>query len=318
LEVITASIPSVDTNPKTLDIDAPSSVESGDIFTVIITDQETGSPIQYASVILAGSGAITTDVNGEATLTASEVTTDLDYTISASADGYNQKTTTIRVINVPVVPMLFISPSTIVVEINTTFQITISSETGLHLTGAKIEFNNNFYTILLDGQVTLSAPLSEGDYLLIASYSGYISASKNVKVIKIEDIKAFADETTVEENTKFSVKVETDDGDPIINAKVYLEEDPSVEAYTDEYGNAWLTAPEGKDSDDGSFNVVVEKGTTFGETVSDSLTFKIGSSAGGSGQSVDGNPSDDNSAPGFEIILLFLSLILVFFIRKKS
>lgn len=84
-----------------LDINVDATVDEGDIFCVIVTDAVIGTPVEGAYVEMEGIATMMSDGNGQAMFEAPSVSSDTDYIITATKEGYLSDSSIIKVINLP-------------------------------------------------------------------------------------------------------------------------------------------------------------------------------------------------------------------------
>ncbi len=155
-------------------LDAPSQANENEVFTVTIRNgTATGAGIVGASVKF-NRETKTTDSSGQVTFTAPAVTSDREYTIVATKEGYAEDTATIIVLNKP--KLIIVSPS----EANTgsTFNVVIADNAGNSVIGATVTFNTKIYTTGAQGIATLTAPSEEGKYTIAATFTGFTDADE--------------------------------------------------------------------------------------------------------------------------------------------
>ena len=68
----------------------------------------------------------------------------------------------------------------------TKFKVIVTDDTGRSITGALITFNGKEYQTTSDG-VELTTPNEEKTYEITASFTGYESVSKSVKVTEVKE-----------------------------------------------------------------------------------------------------------------------------------
>jgi len=162
---------------KTMEIstDVPA-VDEGATFTV--EAKSGGALITDATVTITFAGATYTTTTGTTTpITAPAVKASLDYTITATAEGYSDDTATIKVLNVP---KLTIIPPSGKVYGTKEFTVVVAEDSGNAVIGAKVTFNGADYYTGAGGSVTLTAPdvkETSKDYTLTATFTGFESAS---------------------------------------------------------------------------------------------------------------------------------------------
>jgi len=90
-----------------LSVSVPAQVDEGDDFTVTVTEETSGDPVEGATVTVTGIGSGTTLADGTVDFTAPMITSDRTLTITATKGGYAPDTAkSITVVNRP---MLFIN-----------------------------------------------------------------------------------------------------------------------------------------------------------------------------------------------------------------
>jgi hypothetical protein len=153
------------------------SVDEGKTFTVTAKDAS-GKLITGTTVTFTFNGQTWPTTTGSATLTAPSVTTSLTYPITATAGGYTSPSTTIMVINVP---MLMIIPAA---DVSGTqkFTITVANlDNGVGVAGAAVTFNGKTYYSGANGVCELTAPdvkdSAGQDFTITASFTGFADAT---------------------------------------------------------------------------------------------------------------------------------------------
>lgn len=114
-----------------------------------------------------------------------------------------------------------------------------------------IEFNGIHYTIDETGEITLQAPEVDSDrlFFVYASKEGHNSSNETITVLNNVSRKLRISTTDVVDGGKlFSVYVKDENGNPIPNVLVGIENIWKESDETDDEGRAWLTAPEDKDT----------------------------------------------------------------------
>jgi len=158
-------------------IDADPSANEGASFTVEVKKLD-GTLITDTTVSVTFNGETKTSETGSVTFTAPTVPTSLDYKIRASAEGYTIGDTTIKIINVPKLVIAVSTPPGGKITTNSQFDITIADDMGNAIIGATVTFNSVTYTSGAGGQVTLTAPGTDGTYTLTAAKSGFLDADQ--------------------------------------------------------------------------------------------------------------------------------------------
>lgn len=153
-------------------IDVDPEADEGDSFTVTaLNGTSAGTAIEGAAVTFNRQTEIT-DANGQATFTAPAVTSDREYTITATKVGHAEDTETIVVVNRP---KLVIVPPT-EASAGSTFQVTIADDRGNAIIGATVTIGDQTAISGAQGLTTLTAPTEEGTYTLVASKTGFQSS----------------------------------------------------------------------------------------------------------------------------------------------
>ena len=169
--------------PLTISV-SKSPIFEGDTLTVTITSGAT--PVSEASVQFGGVTGLT-DSAGKATFTVPDPGVEfVVYTIIAEKDGYSTETLSITVLKKW--DITIIGPST-APGTGQEFTVTILAK-GAPLAGATITLDGDTYTSGGDGKVTITAPSSEGDYVITATYEAYDEATITI-TIKAGQIPGF-------------------------------------------------------------------------------------------------------------------------------
>lgn len=171
------------------DVDVVAEVDEGEQFTVTVTKEGTTDVVVDATVTIKGIGTAITDVNGEVTFVAPDVTSDRTYTIKVTAEGYapDPDTNTITVINTP--RLIIVLPDK--VQATTTFNVAVADDTGGPIIGVIITFNEKTYTTGVNGIAKLTAPKTKGDYPITATFGNYVAATDIVTVTVAPGIPGF-------------------------------------------------------------------------------------------------------------------------------
>lgn len=160
-------------------LDAPSQANEGEDFTVTVRNGTAAGPALEGAAVIFNRDTKTTDSSGQATFTASAVTTDREYTILATKEGYAEDTETIAIINVPV---LVIVPPSAPPTTGSTFEVVIADDLGNAIIGATVTLNDKTYTSSTQGITTLTAPSEKGDYTITASKTGFKTFSVTITI----------------------------------------------------------------------------------------------------------------------------------------
>ncbi len=222
-----------------LTITAPSSADETTSITITITSNS--QPIADARISVFGE-LYQTDTNGQITVTAPEVLSDTEYTITSSKNGYIPSTATITIKNVEESPdenpVLLITTSTTVPE-NTEFTITVTAE-GNPVSDVIIAFNEQIYLTNSQGKTTVSAPIvtQDTEYILSASKTGYQASTSTITILNSqpEGITGVA-----RDNTNTPLK-------DVIICVYLIEQQQSVTTYcelTDAAGTYTIDVPAG-------------------------------------------------------------------------
>ncbi len=165
------------------------SVSKSPIFeedTLTVTIKSGATPISSVSVQFAGVTTIT-DSAGKATFTVPDPGVEfVVYMITAEKAGYTTATMSITVLKKWAITI--IGPST-APGTGEKFTATILAK-GAALAGATITIDGKTYTSGVDGKVTITAPSSEGDYVITATYEDYDEATITI-TIKTGSIPGF-------------------------------------------------------------------------------------------------------------------------------
>jgi len=123
-------------------------------------------------MLFAGETYTTTD--GTVELTAPDVPTTLDYTITATADGYGEDDAMIKVINIP---KLTIVVGATEISAGSQIDVIVADDGGNSIIGATITINNKEYKTGAQGKATITVPSEEGTYTIDATFPGYGAAA---------------------------------------------------------------------------------------------------------------------------------------------
>jgi hypothetical protein len=176
---------------KTMSITTDPSVNEGGTFIVSAKDSN-GNLIKDATVNMLFNGVTTSTTTGTLELTAPAVPESLDYRIEATAKGYTNDDTTIKVINKP---KLYIKSATAVKK-DKTFTITAGGDDG-NSYGITITITdkngNEVFSAVTAGPDGVSGKITKtGTFTIIATKDNYESSDPlTVKVSKTEDTPGF-------------------------------------------------------------------------------------------------------------------------------
>jgi len=169
----------------TLETDDPTVNEAG---TFTVTALYNGEAITDATVYITFAGNTTTTTTGIAELTAPLITETVDYKIKATAEGYSDAQTEIKVLNLPSLYITisgtkdgdkYISPVT----------VTVYSESGAMITGATVTFGTTTATTV-NGQATITVE-KETTGEMTATFTGFTAATPVTITIKPAGIPGF-------------------------------------------------------------------------------------------------------------------------------
>lgn len=163
-------------------IEADAQVNEGNTFKVTVKNGTAGGAVIVgATVTIRGIGTETTNANGEATFIAPSVTSDRDYTITATFEGHAEDTETITVINVPVLTIVYPDE----VEGCSTFEVIIADDAGNSIIGATITASDGeTYTSGVNGIAKIAALDKKGSMTLTASKTGFADSETVTITVK--------------------------------------------------------------------------------------------------------------------------------------
>jgi len=158
-------------------------VAEGDPFTVTVVKAGTTTPVEDATVAILGIGTAKTNSLGTAPFTAPEVTSDSTYTITVTSEGYRKDpdAVTIKVINVPKLTVS-LKPATANRGVDVT--VTVSKDDANPAVNAKVTIQGDTTEYYTDGngQVTITAPKSDGTYIITATFGTFKEGTKTLTV----------------------------------------------------------------------------------------------------------------------------------------
>ncbi len=164
-------------------IEADAQVNEGSTFTVTVKNGTAGgTAIVGATVAIRGIGTEATNANGVATFTAPSVTSDRDYTISATFEGHAEDTETMTVINVPVLTIVY--PETVD---GCSFEVTVADDSGNSIIGATITVTATSETFTFTSGAQGIAKITvkkAGDITLTASKTGFADSETVTITVK--------------------------------------------------------------------------------------------------------------------------------------
>ncbi|MCK5635773.1 MAG: hypothetical protein KAH91_00010 [Thermoplasmatales archaeon] len=127
-----------------------------------------------------------------------------------------------------------------------------SQEGTPYLINVTIEFNGLPYTIDDSAEITLQAPEVDTNraFVIYATKEGYNSSNKSIEILNTipKKLDISTDYDVVDGGDLFSVFVKDEEGNPVIEALVGIENIWEERSETDDDGRAWLTAPEDEDT----------------------------------------------------------------------
>jgi hypothetical protein len=163
-------------SPMAIILTSPT-VNEGQQFTA---DIKSGSQlVTGVTVTITYAGATTTTTTGHITLTAPTVTTNIPYTIAATAVGYADASAQITVLNVP---KLIIAVLTTDIKAGQDFEIAVADDSGAPIIGATVTLQGTTVRTGAGGVATLKAPTTQGDYTLTATFGTYEQFSQTITV----------------------------------------------------------------------------------------------------------------------------------------
>lgn len=155
-------------------------VEEGGTFTVTVMKEGTTEYVEGADITFNGE-TLQTDANGQAAFTAPQVTSDQDFTITASKTGYapEPNTVSVRVTNTPGLTITVSSEAKKDGDFVSPITVTVSNEdTGALITGATVTFTPTEGAATTDttvnGQVTFT---ETGTYTITATFGTFDPAT---------------------------------------------------------------------------------------------------------------------------------------------
>ncbi|MBU1067288.1 hypothetical protein KKE60_05845, partial [Patescibacteria group bacterium] len=179
----------------TIDASTDSEVNEGEQFTVTVVKEGTTEVVVGATVTINGIGTAVADVNGQATFTAPQVTSDRAYTILVAKEGYapDPNGLAITVINVP--KLILVLPEADKdgdhVVASAKFDIAVADDTGGPIIGAIITFDGKTYTTGVGGIAGLTASSTKGSYPIEVTFGNYIPTSDIVNVGPASGVPGF-------------------------------------------------------------------------------------------------------------------------------
>jgi hypothetical protein len=162
--------------PMAISLASPS-VDEGKTFTA---DIKSGSTLlSGVTVTVSFAGTTTTTTSGSVTLTAPSVSTNIPYTIAATAVGYSDASAQVTVLNVP---KLIVAVTTSNIKAGQDFQIVVADDTGNPVIGATVTLQGATVKTGAGGVATLKAPTTAGNYTITATFGNYEPFSQMVSV----------------------------------------------------------------------------------------------------------------------------------------
>ncbi|MCK5112653.1 MAG: hypothetical protein KAQ84_03845, partial [Thermoplasmatales archaeon] len=157
---------------KTMVIITDAAVNEGETFTVEAKSE--GELITDVTVTMVFAGTTQTTTTGSIDFIAPSVSTNLNYRIEATAEGYSDDDTNIMIVNVPAL-IITVSGSKDGDTYLSPVTVTVSDDSGNLITGATVAFGSQTDTTV-NGQTSFEVT-EEGSYAITATFTGFASAS---------------------------------------------------------------------------------------------------------------------------------------------
>ena len=157
---------------KTMVIITDAAVNEGETFTV--EAKSDGELITDVTVTMVFAGTTQTTTTGSIDFIAPSVSTNLNYRIEATAEGYSDDDANIMIVNVPAL-IITVSGSKDGDTYLSPVTVTVSDDSGNLITGATVAFGSQTDTTV-NGQTSFEVT-EEGSYAITATFTGFASAS---------------------------------------------------------------------------------------------------------------------------------------------
>ena len=174
-------------------VDVPSQGNEGESFTLTVRNgSATGTGIAGATVTF-NKKTYTSGTDGTVTIPVADVptvTSDREYTITATLVGHAPGSDTILIVNVPV--LVIVPPSTMP-KAGETFEVIIADDGGNSIVAATIVVSTgDTFTSGVNGIVKITAPDSEGTITVYATKTGFATSETiTITVSKADGIPGF-------------------------------------------------------------------------------------------------------------------------------
>ncbi len=153
-------------------VDSQPEVDEGEDFVVTIRNGTASGSGLAGATVKFNRITKTTDADGQATFIAPAVTSDREFTILGSKDGFAEDTEMIVVVNKP--QLVIVAPAK--KGTGEEFKVTIADDAGNPIIGATVTINQKSVTSGGEGIATLTGPSDEGTYEITATKTGFADA----------------------------------------------------------------------------------------------------------------------------------------------
>ncbi|MCK4365883.1 MAG: hypothetical protein KAW45_07515 [Thermoplasmatales archaeon] len=176
-----AFLPTTVANENELSISVAPAVNEGNPFTVTVTEKESGNPVEGANVTLHPNLIMKTNSSEVALFFAPHVGIDMNYLLTVSKEGYNSYITTIRIVNVP---KIAITLSTGTSYRGGKILVKACKDDASPIMNAMVTFEGSYGYYYTDGngEVTITAPNTDGQYTIRASFGAFMDGTATLTV----------------------------------------------------------------------------------------------------------------------------------------
>jgi len=175
-----------------LDLSVNPRINENTAFTVTVVKKGTTTAVEGAAVEIEGIGTVNTDSDGKALFdgdyVAPEVTSDTAYTVTATKDGYASDTATMTIVNIPKL-LMSLNPTT--AKRGADVVVTVSKDDATPAVNALVTVEGTEYRTGGAGQVTITAPSSDGTYTITASFGTFQDGTATLTVSGEEGAPGF-------------------------------------------------------------------------------------------------------------------------------
>jgi hypothetical protein len=170
-------------------LDVPSQTNEGESFTITVKNGTSAGAAVAGATVTFNRNTYTTGTDGTVTIPdedVPQVTANREYPIVATKTGHAEASSTIIVLNVPILSV--IAPSTVTAD--STFDVVVADDAGNPIIGATITLDGAIYTSGANGIAKVTAPAA-GTYTITASKTGFVTSEPVTITVKPGGIPGF-------------------------------------------------------------------------------------------------------------------------------